>query len=106
MCAASLTSLSHQAFSMSVAENQAADAIVGTVQAYDADKDNARFTFTLVKGPDSGHFQVHQDTGMVTTRGVLDREVKGEYRFQVKVSGGRGEREEVVGSRYRGSWSR
>jgi hypothetical protein len=70
----------------SVAENQPAGTLVGTLGATDPDPDDS-FVFSLVAGPggpDSGGFRV--DGGRLVTAGPFDYETQGSYSVIVRVT--------------------
>ncbi|XP_050347268.1 protein dachsous isoform X2 [Nymphalis io] len=69
---------SQTAYEFRVEENQKAGAFVGKISATDADlEDNAAIRFSLF--PVNTSFVVNPNTGIITTKEILDREYKNSY---------------------------
>ena len=75
-------------YALSIAEDAAVGAAVGTVTASDPDGDSV--TYSITAGNGDGKFAVGADTGAVTVAGTLDYETVASYTFTVTASDGKG----------------
>ncbi|XP_042324434.1 protocadherin Fat 4 isoform X2 [Sceloporus undulatus] len=71
-----------------IQENEPAGSYVATVSASDPDLGlNGTVRYTISVG-DTSRFQIHNQTGVITTKTVLDREEKTAYQLQIVASDG------------------
>ncbi|XP_038648329.1 protocadherin Fat 4 isoform X1 [Scyliorhinus canicula] len=71
-----------------VQENEPAGTYIGTVSAADPDLgSNGTVNYSITAG-DTLNFQIHRDTGIISTRRPLDREEKTAYQLQVIATDG------------------
>ncbi|XP_072351783.1 protocadherin Fat 4 isoform X2 [Scyliorhinus torazame] len=71
-----------------VQENEPAGTYIGTVSAADPDLgSNGTVSYSITAG-DTLSFQIHRDTGVISTRRPLDREEKTAYQLQVIATDG------------------
>ena len=68
---------------VSVAENAAAGAVVGTASASDSARDSLNYTLTNDAG---GLFEINVETGVITTTAPLDRETTPSYDIIVRAT--------------------
>ena len=79
--------LSQDMYFMNVSENVPLGFEVLALSAFDPDDlDNSALNFTFLSGNDLGHFSIQEDSGVITVRGVLDRENIEDYTLVVQVS--------------------
>ena len=70
-------------------ENSNVSTSVVTVYATDKDQDdNGRVSYTITSGNTGGAFDINNQTGMVTVKGVIDRENIKEYSLTVQAEDG------------------
>jgi len=76
-----------EAYTASVAENSAADTVVVTVHATDADATTAnnQLTYRIVDGNSGDVFAIDAVTGVITVKGSIDRESTASFTLTVGV---------------------
>ncbi|CAB4027787.1 cadherin-23 isoform X2, partial [Paramuricea clavata] len=70
--------------SLSVFENQASSAVVGTIKASDKDEDGKLYYY-IIGGNGANIFAINEESGVVTTKKQLDREQNSTYYIYVAV---------------------
>ncbi|XP_050706824.1 cadherin-22-like [Eriocheir sinensis] len=71
-----------------VAENLPPDTSVIALRASDGDLAPSNISFAITKGNQLARFEIHPQTGALTTLVPLDREEQAEYELWVRVSDG------------------